>query len=368
MFGIGSWIGVNSVYLQLRLLTVVSFNRQSLPLYLFSAIIIGNIGPLAYILFQKYSPRKLKDAYIIYGIYIIGIAATLCMALLYQTTTTVNQQEQSVALLVTAFLCAFIGCTSSVLFMPYMGRFQEIYLIMYLVGEGLSGFLPKILAMIQGEGRNPECTEFSYEGGAVFFYIFPTPLFDTRVFFILVFVMMCLSALGFVLLHKLQMCKKEYAKVTIKNGNDYDYTQGKRTDLVALSDENGIDEEKAMKISPKNYLYLMLVMGVVSMFGSGIFPGLQPYSYLPYGNLAYYLTVTLSSIANILALFMAVFLPHKSIRLITVLMLLAAVISSYPLATAVLSPSPPLMRTAIGEAIVVSFNLPYSYPTYLCAQ
>lgn len=365
MFGIGSWIGVNSMYLQLPLFVANAPEGWSLPSYLVIVIQIGNIGPLAYTLFQKYSPRKLKDAYMIYGIYIIGIAATLCMAFLHQITAFVAGQERSVALLAITFFCAFIGCTSSVLFMPYMGRFQEIYLITYLVGEGLSGFLPSILALIQGVGGNPECIPNESQDGPEFTMYSTPPRFDTRVFFIFVFVLMCLSALGFVFLHKLKMCKKEYAKVTIKDGNDYNYMQenDKRTESVAddgltpTIDGKVIDGkvENSKKISPMNYLYLMLVMAVVSMFGSGIFPGLQSYSCLPYGNLAYHLTVTLSSIANPLACFLAVFLPHKSIRHITVLMLLMIVISCYALATAVLSPSPPLMGTAIGEAIVVSF-------------
>ena len=34
---------------------------------------------------------------------------------------------------------------------------RDIYLNSYLVGEGLSGFVPAIAALIQGVGGNPEC-------------------------------------------------------------------------------------------------------------------------------------------------------------------------------------------------------------------
>ena len=38
-----------------------------------------------------------------------------------------------------------------------MGVFKDIYLNSYLVGEGMSGFVPSIAALIQGVGGNPYC-------------------------------------------------------------------------------------------------------------------------------------------------------------------------------------------------------------------
>ena len=36
-------------------------------------------------------------------------------------------------------------------------RFREIYLNSYLIGEGMSGFLPALVALAQGVGGNPYC-------------------------------------------------------------------------------------------------------------------------------------------------------------------------------------------------------------------
>lgn len=348
MFGIGSWIGVNSMYLQLPLLVAQAPEGWSLPSYFVIVVQIANIGPLAYTMIQKYSPRKLKDAHIIYVIFFIGCVAALCMAFLYHVTAYVAGQQRSVALFANTFLFAFVGCTSSVLFMPYMGRFKEIYLITYLVGEGLSGFLPSILTLIQGVGGNPECVQLP--DGTPTVYSAP-PRFESRIFFIFIFAMLLLSGAAFVLLNRLRMCKREYALVRIQDGNNYEYETNKADGDI---DGSSSGSSKPKELSSVNYGYLMVVMSVVSMFGSGIFPGLQSYSCLPYGNMAYHLTVTLSSIANPLACFLAVFLPHKSIRHISVLMLLTMAISCYALATAVMSPTPPLVNTTIGEAIIVS--------------
>lgn len=85
--------------------------------------------------------------------------AAICMAFFYQTTAVIGGQQHSVALLGISFFLALIGWTSSVLFMPYMGRFREIYLVTYMVGEGLSGFYTSILSLIQewNSGRRQIC-------------------------------------------------------------------------------------------------------------------------------------------------------------------------------------------------------------------
>jgi hypothetical protein len=50
-------------------------------------------------------------------------------------------------------------------FLPYFALsfvFRETYLNSYLIGEGLSGFVPAIAALIQGVGGNPECRNVTH--------------------------------------------------------------------------------------------------------------------------------------------------------------------------------------------------------------
>lgn len=147
------------------------------------------------------------------------------------------------------------------------------------------------------------------------------------------------------------MCKREYAAGIINYGNDYSYDRSK---TLASSDNNvQLDEEK--EISPLTYKYLMVLMAVVSFIGSGVFPGIQSYSCLPYGYQSYHLTATLSAIANPVACFLAVFLKHNSVKLISFYFFVAAVLTAYILTTAVLSPqSMPLIGTTSGEVLIVS--------------
>lgn len=351
LFGIGSWIGVNSVYLQLPLFVAHAPEGWSLPSYLVIVIQLANIGPLAYTIVQKYSKHKLNDSHIIYALYLIGLLATICMIALYKEVVFVAGEKRSVALFATTFAFALVGCTSSVLFMPYMGRFKEMYLITYLVGEGLSGFLPSLMTLIQGVGGNTVCVT-NPENLDEKVQFTPDPLFGTDVFFGLIILLISCSGISFVLLNTMRYCKNEYATVTIGYGNDYRY-EDDEIKIDSIKSTNSIINDDPKVLSRNKYIFLMFMMAFVSMFGSGIFPSIQSYSCLPYGNLAYHLTVTLSSIANPIACFMAVFLPHKSIKHIILLSLLTALITTYALATAVLSPNPPLQGTQIGEALVV---------------
>nr|CAD7570718.1 unnamed protein product [Timema californicum] len=236
-FGIGAWIGINGMYVQLPLIVQTQPEGWNLPSYLSIIIQVANIGPISYTLLEKFWPNKVKDSWLICGILSLGSTSVILMAFLYQKTTYIGGEEHSTALFALVFFVALVGCTSSVLFMPFMRHFRNIYLISYYVGEGLSGFVPSIAALVQGVGGNPTC--------------------------------------------------------------------------------------------------------------------IQSYSCLPYGNVAYHLSVTLGSMANPLACFLAFFLPYSSVRATSLMALICTLISCYIATTAVLSPSPPLVGTTGGEALVV---------------
>lgn len=353
LFGIGSWIGVNSVYLQLPLIVAHAPEGWALPSYLVVIVQSGNIGPLLYTLLQRYSSTRFNDVYLIYVIKSMACIAAISMAFFYQTIAVIGGQEHSVALLGIAFFFALVGCTSSVLFMPYMGRFREIYLVTYMVGEGLSGFYTSILSLIQGVGGMGECVPNNSSVGPAMIEYFSPPRFETRLFFLLVFAMMVVSATAFTLLNTLPLCKREFAQGTVRNGNDYSYEKNGTAEEDKFVERR--DTAEMNVVSAGQYKYLMLLMGAVSLIGSGIFPGIQSFSCIPYGQQAYHLSVTFSSIANPVACFLAIFFNHSSIRHITVLTVLATVIGAYLFTTALMSPTPPLAGTVIGEVLVVSF-------------
>ena len=74
----------------------------------------------------------------------VGAISSTLMIPFWHKTATFNGSEHSIALFVLVFFLSLVDCTSSVLFLPFMGVFKEIYLNSYLVGEGMSGFVPSI--------------------------------------------------------------------------------------------------------------------------------------------------------------------------------------------------------------------------------
>ncbi|XP_017026894.1 solute carrier family 52, riboflavin transporter, member 3-A [Drosophila kikkawai] len=345
-FGIGTWLGVNGTFIQLPLLVDEAPEGWSLPSYLSVMVQIGNLGPLLYTAIQKYSPKKLNDGWTIHGVLLVGAISCLLTAFFYNRTAPVNGTDHSVALFVLTCFTALNACTSSVLFMPYMGRFKEQYMVTYFIGEGLSGLLPSVTALIQGIGESGECTlvNVTETGDPIYELLKTPPRFDTRVFFLILFGLMVLSYVGYTLLNSLPVARREYAQVTVTEGNKYVYGEA----------DNQQQAVKVEKLSKGQYTYLLLLIGAISLFSNGMFGSIQSYSSAPYGSKAYHLAATLSVIANPVACFMAMFLHFTSLRLITILSILAGLLTSYVFTTAALSPLPPLHDQTVGAVLVVT--------------
>lgn len=343
-FGIGTWLGVNGTFIQLPLLVNEAPEGWSLPSYLSVMVQIGNLGPLLYTLYQKYSPWKLNDGWTIHAVLAVGTVSCILTAFFYSRTASVFGNDHSVALFVLTIFTALNACTSSVLFMPYMGRFKEQYMVTFFIGEGLSGLLPSVTALIQGIGDSGKCVlvNVTESGNEIYELQKEPPLFDTKVFFLILFALMLLSYVGYTLLNTLPVARREYAEVTVAKGNNYAYNQDESV------------PNKIQKLSRTQYTCLLLLIGTISMFANGIFGSIQSYSSAPYGQQAYHLSATLSVIANPVACFMAMFLQFTSLRVIYTLATIAGLLISYVFTAAVLSPYPPLYDQTIGIVLVVS--------------
>lgn len=271
-FGVGTWIGINSTYVQLPILVNTTPEGWNLASFIVIIIQVANIGPILYTSIQRLFP--IKDCFIIYFLLAIGVAAGFSMAFLHPLTAYILGKERSVAIFINVFFFALVGCTSSVLFMPYFGRFRDIYLITYLIGEGLSGFLPAIIALIQGVGGNDQCLLIDGKIERVT----PSPRFGTQAFFLVVSSLFVASFVAFLLLDRLKSVRKEYAAVTIGHGNIYHYDSNQAVDGES---EKLPPKEKGKKLSNKNYRALLVLLGVVCMFSNAIFPSIMSFGTLP---------------------------------------------------------------------------------------
>lgn len=356
MFGISAWIGVNGIYVQLPLLVAAAPEGWSLPAYIVVLVQIANVGPVLYALTRRFSPNLCCESVWISSLLVIGSVAMGVLGFLYDTSTTINGVEHSVALLFLVFATALVGCSSSILFVPYLRNFREVHLVSFFIGEGLSGLFPSAVALIQGVGGNPVCQGNTTNSTDSQLPLISQPNFSPKVYFLLLFAVLASSTCAFWVLEFLLAARngRIAALSTAAQDSDclYDHSiLDKTTTFEATSVDLQSDTPDLYSGSTRGYLYVL--MGLICFGGNGFLPGIQSYSCLPYGNVAYHLTVTLAHLSNPIACVVALWLPPPGPRGITIISTFAIVAASHVTWLAFLSPMPPWHDTTHGVILVV---------------
>lgn len=332
MFGVGSWLLVNSLYTQVPLLVQTAPEGWNLPSHLSIIIQTGNLGPLLYSGWRK-KYRNRYDRPLIIFILVLGIISVFLMAIFYDVLSIIFGQPHSIVLYTLTFAMALVGCTSSVLFIPSLSNYLDIYLVTYMVGEGISGFVPSLIAIIQGVGTTTCHTIVQQNGQTITQKSITNAYFSSTLFFVIIGIIMCISTLSYLCLEYLPTCKKE--KIKRKSEDD------KVNDNVTEANQH------------LNVL-LLTIQGVIVFFSNGLLPSIQSYSCLPYGYMAYHLATNLSNIANPVTCFIAFYTNRTSKTVIYILCSICTVSIMYMSMTALTSPSPPLYKTNTGIILIVS--------------
>lgn len=366
LFGISSWVEISGLSVELPLMVERLPEGWTLPSYIVVVTQLANIGPLIYTIARSYWHHKILEVPAVH--ITLGIAFTSCLLLsfLWDQTTLIGGRKHSTALIALCFCLAFVDCTSSVLYLPFMARFREIYVISCMIGEGMSGLLPSIMGLIQGVGGNPECQNItvpindSVANETVHKLVpyIPKPLFSVEVYFIFLCVMIMVSWIAFVLLNKLPRIQSERVSPLISSPPEYD-------DVDDPMDAATLEENRAPYPSMNMHftewreytrfdlVVLLFIQTYVCVMQNGVLSSVQSFSCLPYGSVAYHLSVNLSMISNPIACFIAVFLPSWSMSSIVMWTVFSSVWAAYILAAALLSPYPPLVDHTFGAVLIV---------------
>ncbi|CAL8373498.1 unnamed protein product [Boreogadus saida] len=384
LLGMGSWVSINGLWVELPLLVPQIPEGWYLPSYLSVLIQMANVGPLFVTLMHRFQPGKLNETAVIYFIIGLGTVASLLLALFWKETTVVAGAPRSVALLVLTFFLSTVDCTSSVTFLPFMMRLKPQYLTTYYIGEGLSGLLPALVALVQGVGVvdcvnvtaaawAPNRTAAAATAAATELEARYQPAnFSPEVFFYFLSAMMLVCLAAFLLLNHHPAVARER-----RNG---DYTNGvKATHGRSQAAERGAARTDPFRVvnaeprsgfgtgaySAREVLYIFGILAWVNALTNVVVPSVQSYSCLPYGNKAYHLSATMAAVANPLACFVAVFLPIRSLLSMGVLTCLGTGVAAYIVSMAALSPCPLLVHDTSGVVLIVSawivFILTLSY-------
>ncbi|XP_056154813.1 riboflavin transporter 2 [Lampris incognitus] len=373
LFGMGSWVSINGLWVELPLIVPQIPEGWYLPSYLSVLIQMANVGPLFVTLMHRFQPGALNEMAVIYVIIALGIIASVLLAFFWTETVMVVGIPRSVALLVLTFFLSVVDCTSSVTFLPFMMRLKPKYLTTYYVGEGMSGLLPAIVALIQGVGvvRCINSTQalnqtLNHSDSAVTSELraeYQPANFSAEVFFFFLSAMMLVCLTAFLLLNYHPSVVREHPKGRYTNavqekGNTV-HKQSRWPEQKPMIDPDGVSSGKSKRsfgtgaYSWMQILYIFFILAWTNALTNVVLPSVQSYSCLPYGNNAYHLSATMAAVSNPLACFIAMYFPLRSLMLMGALTVLGSGIGAYIMGIAVLSPCPLLVTETSGGVLIV---------------
>ncbi|XP_072169758.1 solute carrier family 52, riboflavin transporter, member 3-A-like [Diadema setosum] len=377
LFGLSTWITINGLWVELPLLVALGIPEgYNLASYLVIIIQLANIGPLVYSIADHFVRGNKLEAPCIYLGLFLGVVSCLLLVFFWDVTTFWEAigEERSTALLCLAFLLALKDTTSSVTFIPFMVRLDSAYMLWFFVGQGLCSLAPSLIALGQGVS-NQNCVanttytdELSGENCTTWMVETSPANYPPVSFFWLLFATMLVAMVAFFILHSLTLAKKEFVikppKVDAPENSDPEYhcrsiagTAREYAKKHSVSSANDVSEEDAEESfeepALEEYVLLFFLLAVVNAMRNGVLPSIQSYSCGAYGFNAYLLATTLGHVANPVGCFVVLFFPKKSLALVTSTCLVAVLAGCYCMATAALSPTPPLQHDVAGTVIVV---------------
>ncbi|XP_067871855.1 solute carrier family 52, riboflavin transporter, member 2 [Heterodontus francisci] len=341
MFGMGSWVAVNSLWVELPVVTKSLPEGWNLPAYLTVLMALSNVGPLSVTLAHKFSPGLLNERCVIYFIQALGVVSSVALALSWHQTLPIGGELHSVAFLTLVFALAFVCSTSNVTFLPFMFHLPSKYIRTFFIGQGFSALFPCVAALAQGVGQL-ECRNSSAANSS--HSLQPHYLeenFTASTFFWLLVGLMSVSLLSFIGLTQQGTSNNKQRKL------------GSGQESCHLTTESGQAPKPPAPFCTTRNMYLLTLLAVSNALTNGVLPSIQTYACLPYGGTTFHLAVVLGNLANPLACFIAMFVLWRSSLGLSVLALLGVLFAVYILTVAAFSPCPPLLGKPVGVALMV---------------
>ncbi|XP_070378629.1 solute carrier family 52, riboflavin transporter, member 3-A-like isoform X3 [Dermacentor albipictus] len=394
LYGLSSWLAITGLWMELPLLVHALPEGWALSASLSLAIQLGNVGPLLYGVSRFVwpriwtGPRGLSVAN--HAQLCIGLAACVALVCAWKVTASILGRETSLVLLIAAFALSIVDCTSSVVYLPFVGRFREVYMTSYLVGEGLGGVVPSLVALAQGLDE-PECVNETrssvnkvavnsseVEDRVVAVLRVGATNFDPEVFFGVLLLLVVLSYAAFVLLDNCKSFQTEWQEDFVRDvtrrrqlypaapeavpldavpvAEEKKEVLCKRYAEAPLTQDDGEVSFKRSNSKQGYYITLLAIQTWASLLTFGFLPAIQSYSCLPYGPRALHLSVSLCGVAYPVACALAMFVALRRTRHLCAQTLLGTLGAAYITLTAATSPNSPLVDTDAGAFLVWTFS------------
>ncbi|CAN7997156.1 unnamed protein product [Ixodes hexagonus] len=368
MFGVSAWVSINGLWVQMPLLVPRLPEGWNLGSILVIVIQVANLGPLAYTLARK----RIKVKVAVHATLFVGLTAGILLVFLWRQTV----GGHSVAFIALAFFLSMVDCTSSVLYMPFMARYPHQFLFWYMVGEGLSGLVPAGLALAQGVDQaaaNETMTNATDDSGTDA-GVNVGPRFSIEVFLGMLCVIVAISWVAFSVLAHLPalvayqipgQTLKQKREPNLKYGSNDNYGYAPedgavRPALQSAEQPNGLVRDVPSEppsaddqMQRWQWNLILAMQAGIAFLSNGVLLAVQTYSSLPYGQLPYHLATNMATIANPVSCALAGLLPVRAMWALVLLTLGGLVSAGYIIVLAVQSPTPILVGTVAGAALMV---------------
>lgn len=177
LLSIPSFLIANSLWAEMAALVRTTPEGNHLATYLLFALQASNVFPAIIMLESKLLARCFPLETAIWLQLVCGFLAAQAISLFWDRTS----RARSVALIFLVFLAGAVNNSSSLCLYPYVSRWPRRFITDVAVGEGLSGPLVSVLALVQDVGGSK-------------------PRFSTRVYYQLVSLLYGPALLAYVFL------------------------------------------------------------------------------------------------------------------------------------------------------------------------
>lgn len=379
VFSISSWIDMVGVFSELPLMVPILPEGWNLSVYFCLSIEIPFIAPLVIYALILVKPNIISFRAAILVIIITGITSLCLLARYWSTTVMIGGQRRSVPLLALVTSLGLVDSCSTVVFYPYMKRFDPKYMSAVLVGESLTGFIPAIMKLVQG-GAEPVCipdtrslrnksaallasamqlSDNEDQVNHSLIETYTSPRYSVSLYLVILAIIMVLCLVSFLLLElhpllRAQQIPRRKKSLPSFQEETSKFLADKRKQNRSIEDQGGSsasDQQSRRKLSRTEYIDFMLVMAISAFVLWGLISAFYTYSILPFGFKITNNAIIITNAIRFSAVILAYKRPVERILYINIITVVLLAVSIYMLVCALYSPCPPLIQTCHGGLI-----------------
>ncbi|CAF2403428.1 unnamed protein product [Rotaria sp. Silwood2] len=368
IFGLGTWTNLAGLWVELPIIVPILPESWQLPAKLTLIINAANIFPIlivfASIIFKLNTASF--EIPVNFILLVISITLAIAFAFLWDKTAYLFGTEQSVCLMSLCFFTAVADCMSSTTFIPFLHRYEPLYLNAYFTGEALTALLPALLGISQGIGTS-DCIMPDNKTNETLIEVQHPPRFSVRTYFLLLSSLPLAALLAFSSLHLMKTgriekkpsiikSKHHQSRIFILMDNIEDIAMIQNTIKTINKIENQLEAKKKKNqlkgfATSEQGIFLFIVFQSSAIL-YGICPGLTTFSLNAYSATTFHYTIIANSFAYPIMTLIGAFIPEVSSKSIGFLYTIHTIFFVYIFLTAKFSPCPPLVNSLLGHVII----------------